>query len=117
MANIFEALQERSIPYAVVVCVEKMRVKSIESSNRAYYIIMLKRDKKKMLDFRLKQSSEYIRTIVEYDLKEAEIEYFKKHADYDYTKDVHTNEGRVYNRKGFNFKHQYDAFKDELGIV
>lgn len=115
MDNIFETLKERGVPFAVLIFVEQMKIKGIDASSKGYYIAILKRDKKVMQGFRFKQSTKYGRTIVEYNLGDDEVEYFRNRADRDYTKVLHNKEGRVYEPKGAqSFKQLHSAIRDEF---
>lgn len=117
MDNIFDALEQKGIPYAVVVFVEKMKIKGMEANGRGYYIAILKRDKKKMLGYKFKQSSDYHRTIQEYDMADGEVMDFKNRID-SYTKVVHNGEGRVYELKTHqyrtSFKAEHEAYREEV---
>ena len=108
--TIFEVLNEKNICYSVVVSLVKHKMKSIEGSKKEYFIIVHRKDLRKLVGFDFYTSDVYKHIIYERDLCSEEIDKFKEISD-SFVKVQHDSNGRVYELKENSFKLMYDNLK------
>lgn len=103
---IFETLQEKKIPYAVVVGTTKL-LSTSDVSIKNYCLIGAQRDWATLINIGFVELSGSIshKAILEYELDEVEIVEFKDmiHKEV-FEKVFHDRDGRIYNKKGEDFK-------------
>ncbi len=112
MAKIFEELRDKEIVYAV--CCNTAYINNNSNKFGAdWFILASAKDRHKLKKFKFKQSKVLRRFLIELELCDSEIQYFKKNSD-KYNRVVMNNDGRVYELRDKSFKEYYEQVKRDM---
>jgi len=103
---IFDKLNKKDIPYAVMVGTTQF-LSSRDISIKDYCIIGSRRDEDRLCEMGFRSKPLYLshKAVLEYDMDECEVQEFKKRtSEEEFIKVLHNNCGRVYETKKKSFR-------------